>query len=86
MMGPRRLSHARFISEVMSMGVGLPATGTVTETGPFASPTKLIFSFHSRTMWIVNFASGCRARTSIASCSSTESPALVRVRWSSSVG
>ena len=84
--GPTTLSQAFFISAVMSTSAGLPFTGNRTTTGCFESPTKLCFSFHSRTMWIEKRPSGAFVFTSFMSCSSIESPACVSVRWSSSVG
>ena len=57
---PTRLSQAFFISAVISRLVGLPLTGASTTTGSFGSPTKLCFSFQSRTMWIEKLASGWR--------------------------
>jgi hypothetical protein len=46
------------ISAVMSSSVGTPRTGAVTTTRSRDSPTKLCFSFHSRTMNTVTFACG----------------------------
>ena len=54
----RMLSQACRMSWVTSSCVGLPLTGAVTTTGALGAPTKLPCSFHSRTMWIENFASG----------------------------
>ena len=58
MSGGRMPSQAWRISPVMSIWVGLPSTGAVTTTFAGGSPTKLCCSFHSRTMWIENFACG----------------------------
>ena len=51
------LSQAARISSVMSSSVALPCTGTETTARWMGSPTKLHRSFHSRIMWIENWAS-----------------------------
>ena len=56
--GGTSVSQAARISLVMSSSVGTPLTGAVTSTRFGASPTKLCFSFHSRTMKTVTFACG----------------------------
>src|SRR5260221_10964227 len=50
MVGGSSVSQAAFNSGVMSSSVGTPFTGAVTITLSGTSPTKLCFSFHSRTM------------------------------------
>src|SRR6476469_3614677 len=66
--GPRSVSHAALISFVMSSSVGTPRTGAVTSARCDGSPTKLYFSFHSRTMKIVTFACGKRSSISFRRC------------------
>src|SRR2546428_2416068 len=58
MTGGRIVSQAALISLVMSSSVGTPFTGAVTMARCDESPTKLNFSFHSRTMKMVTFACG----------------------------
>src|SRR6185436_16839166 len=79
--------HASLSSLVMSNCVGRPSLlGHVTSALSLTSFTKLPRSLASRTMLMVNWASGWAFLMSSNARLSMKSPALPDVTWSSSVG